>query len=186
MHIAERLSPMHEEDLRWYLCEADGDMGLRSSMGNMLDNAAAGTMTSAAASGGKTRISCDKPASQLIAAERERRVRLIFNALPKCHRDILTAYYGQSLARIKLGEYRAYQELAGVVYVVASGMKKLEEARACGVKKLVGGKVGSAAVNDFDLFVMRAERELGKANRAYTSQAQAMRTATYEADEHVA
>lgn len=95
-------SSEHENDLRWFFTQADGDMGLRSAFGGMLAALEASQYS-------KETARCDAwmakpkrchgasdrgPEDLLLAAERERAIRQRLAAVSPRARDTLARQYG--------------------------------------------------------------------------------------------
>ena len=100
MDIAQtRLSPPDEDDLRWLLTVAPGEMGERSALGGLLDRLAEGR-THAGQSG-----SPEIGERAYHAAVRARPIQHRLNRLPEAHQRTLVATYGVGA---KPGEYEAY------------------------------------------------------------------------------
>lgn len=80
-----RLSPADEADLRWYVTESEGALGLRSSFGPMVALLSSGLPQGSSSADG----AIDAAHRCVEAAERERRIRETLRALPRAQVRVL-------------------------------------------------------------------------------------------------
>lgn len=94
-----RVRPDAEAELRWYYCDAAGEMGERSSLGPMIDRLQEGRV-SAAQSG-----TPDLPDRAYFAAQRARPIHRRLARLSAVDQTTLRAAYGPGLPAHTLAEY---------------------------------------------------------------------------------
>jgi len=127
-----RLSPADEMDLRWYLTEMVGTLGMRSWLGPLLERAQVGQLfTSRAPHDGD-------PLSERVAdaLKRGRRIRARLEQIPSDSRAILAAVYGAPPHR----ELRELDRLANVALMSSEARTGYQRAQDRAVKKLkIGG-----------------------------------------------
>lgn len=100
MLIADtRLDPLDEADLRWLFCDAEGQMGLRSSLGPMLDRLAEGRVSAVQAG------TPDLAESAYLAATRAKRIQRVLSTLETRHQTTLRAALGPGLPAAGAAEW---------------------------------------------------------------------------------
>ena len=133
---ALRLSPAAEADLRWYLCDAEGALGLRSNFGAQLDRALA--------AGGRNRgskplgaaVAAGVSDEQLAAVERARRVRARLATLPAPLRATLVAAFGPGLPRVPRRDWSWLETptLSVTLLLLVASRKRLTRAALAALK----------------------------------------------------
>jgi hypothetical protein len=161
-----RLRPADESDLRWLFCEAEGEMGLRSSMGPMIDKLTAGTT----ANRGSKPMGCTDeggPSDHAIeVVERWRRVTARLERLPTAQRRVLAVHFGPGIPRQQAEGYPGRGSWLALELLMAerAGTGRRVVAAAC-----VGAKGSEGGTGRVLLAGLRraAEAALTRASRAY-------------------
>jgi hypothetical protein len=160
-----RLHPTDEADLRWYWCDAPGEMGERSSLGPMTDRLAEGRVTAPQAG------TPDLPARAFFAARRARPIEARLRRLSAVHQVTLRAAYGPGLPASQLADYPGLGSdalPATLLLLVAqrTGVPRADVRQWCGNAK----DVASAAAHRARLAALRFEAtlQLTSAGLAYS------------------
>jgi hypothetical protein len=189
----------HEEDLTWYYRQADGELGLSSSLGPMINMAMSGI-----SQGGNisqhTRATFDHGSP----VERQRRIKHTVGALDAAHQRVLGAHYGDRRGLERAGESakehgervaryspaeRCFGELAYVVEAIGivPDVRKLDNDRRAVLHPLKSeskadlaarAKTVATRVQEakkaIDKVAKAARKVLSEAQAAYDAQAKAM------------
>lgn len=91
------LDPRDERELRWFLCESDGALGLRSSMGAQLARAEAAPGRNRGSKPLGQAVAAEWTEAQLAAVDRARRVERRLASLTRPQQRVLVAAYGPPL-----------------------------------------------------------------------------------------
>jgi hypothetical protein len=160
-----RLDPRSAADLRWYFCDAAGEMGLRSNFGAMVAGLEAGGRR-----GGAPMKDMDPRV--IAAATRARRITRVLEHLAAAHLLTLARVYGSSehpgLESFgTLGSLFPETQAAHRAHVVSQSRKPFETWLFRRAQRVSAGK-GSRAEQAFIIEVSReAEAMLAAASRAY-------------------
>jgi len=174
-----RLAPRLEADLRWYLCESEGALGLRSSFGAQLARAEAAPGRNKGSKPLGAAQAAEWTDAQLAAVDRARRVEQRLGALTRPQQRVLAAAYGPGLPR---EAERAWSWLSApgsglsvVLLLLVAGRQHLgrRELRAWheairgdkGAAKVEAGKKLAALRQDAEVALVRAGRGYEAAGR---------------------
>lgn len=94
-----RLQPRLEVELRWFLCESEGALGLRSSFGAQLARAEAAPGRNRGSKPLGAAVAAEWTDAQLAAVDRARRVEQRLASLTRPQQRVLWAAYGPGLPR---------------------------------------------------------------------------------------
>jgi hypothetical protein len=165
-----RLLPDDETDLRWLFCQSDGELGLRSWLGGMIDRHNAGTT----AHKGSVALGLEGDGAdqrQAEAAERAGRIQARLRALPRAHQRVLFAHYGPGLPPMHQRPLAALDDWATLVLLIAerAGVGRRELEGLC-LHSLLPEAERPEAKRRLDDLRRRAEVALVQACRAYRAQ----------------
>lgn len=162
-----RLSPADEGDVRWLFCEASGDMGLRSSLGPMIDRLRLGSRAHRGSVPMGSVEGAEGPGEHAVAAvERWRRVAGRLGKLSRCDQRTFEAFYGVGLPRrqvLALGDLGAWAALV-LLTAEREGIGRRDVASACAGAKGQAGAKGRVLLSAMK---RAAEAALARACRAY-------------------
>jgi hypothetical protein len=166
-----RLSPFDEAELRWLFCEAEGDMGLQSGLGPMIERQRLGMRAHKASVPLGSIEGAEGPSQrQIDAVDRWRQVTGRLAQLPRQHRRTLESHYGVGLPRAQLVGLRDLGTWVGLLLLTAErqGVSRRSVEDAC-VGALHDDGKGEKPKALLVTLRRAAEAALVRASKAYTA-----------------